>query len=95
MVSILAQAYQICGEVNGGTPVDTLINDEMNRGYAENPEDIVGKVPKRFDCAPTNAAIHHREFDMHKLTFGLATLVIVGGPVALLPIAPTTAATIV
>jgi hypothetical protein len=31
------------------------------------------------DCAPTNAAIHHREFDMHKLTFGLATLVIVGG----------------
>jgi hypothetical protein len=42
--------------------------------------DIVGKVPNRSaDCAPTNAVIHHREFDMHKLTFCLATLVVVGG----------------
>jgi hypothetical protein len=34
---VVARAHEICGDLNGGTPVDTLVNDEMNRGYAENP----------------------------------------------------------
>ena len=35
--ALVARAHQICGELNGGTPVDSLVNDEMNRGYADNP----------------------------------------------------------
>jgi hypothetical protein len=34
---VVARAHYICGQLNGGTPVDTLIDEEMNRGYAENP----------------------------------------------------------
>ena len=37
VAGVVARAHQICGELNGGTPVDTLVNDEMNRGYADNP----------------------------------------------------------
>jgi hypothetical protein len=37
VAGVVARAHQICGELNGGTPVDTLVNDQMNRGYAENP----------------------------------------------------------
>ena len=53
---VVARAHQICGEVNGGTPVDTLINDEMNRGYAENPRlhlfpDRVRRTAVRFITA--------------------------------------------
>src|ERR1700691_3082039 len=36
VAGVVARAHQICGELNGGTPVDTAINDEMNRGYADN-----------------------------------------------------------
>ena len=34
---VVARAQQICDELNRGTPVDALLNEEMNRGYAENP----------------------------------------------------------
>jgi hypothetical protein len=34
---VVARAHQLCGELNGGTPVDALINEEMDRGYADNP----------------------------------------------------------
>jgi hypothetical protein len=34
---VVARAHQICGELNGGTPVDAMVNEEMNRGYGENP----------------------------------------------------------
>ncbi|HEY3967241.1 MAG TPA: DUF732 domain-containing protein [Planctomycetaceae bacterium] len=34
---VVARAHHICGELNGGTPVDAVINEEMERGYAENP----------------------------------------------------------
>jgi Protein of unknown function (DUF732) len=34
---VVARAHYLCGQLNGGTPVDTLVNDEMNRGYADNP----------------------------------------------------------
>jgi hypothetical protein len=34
---VVARAHQICGELNGGTPVDAMINEEMNRGFGENP----------------------------------------------------------
>jgi hypothetical protein len=34
---VVARAHYICGQLNGGTPVNTLVDEEMNRGYAENP----------------------------------------------------------
>jgi hypothetical protein len=34
---VVARAHQICGDLNGGTPVDAMVNEEMNRGYGENP----------------------------------------------------------
>ena len=34
---VVARAHQLCGELNGGTPVEALINEEMDRGYADNP----------------------------------------------------------
>ena len=34
---LIARAHQICGELNGGTPVDTLVNDEMNFAFGDNP----------------------------------------------------------
>ena len=53
---VVARAQQICGEINGGTPVDALVNDEMNRGYAENPRlhlfpDRVRRTAVRFITA--------------------------------------------
>ena len=54
--ALVARAHQICGELNGGTPVDTLVNDEMNRGYADNPRlhlypDRVRRTAVRFITA--------------------------------------------
>ena len=53
---VVARAHQICGDLNGGTPVATLIDDEMNRGYAENPRlhlypDRVRRTAVRFVTA--------------------------------------------
>ena len=56
VAGVVARAHQICGEVNGGTPVDTLVNDEMDRGYADNPRlhlypDRVRRTAVRFITA--------------------------------------------
>jgi Protein of unknown function (DUF732) len=53
---VVARARQICDQANGGTPVDALINDEMNRGYDENPRlhlypDRVRRTAIRFITA--------------------------------------------
>ncbi|MGA8329628.1 MAG: DUF732 domain-containing protein [Mycobacterium sp.] len=37
VAGVVARAHQLCAELNGGTPVDTLVSDEMNRMYADNP----------------------------------------------------------
>ena len=34
---VVARARQLCDELNGGAPVDSLINDELDRAYADNP----------------------------------------------------------
>jgi Protein of unknown function (DUF732) len=56
VAGVVARAHYICGQLNGGTPVDTLINDEMNRGYADNPRlhlvpDRVRRTAVRFVTA--------------------------------------------
>jgi uncharacterized protein DUF732 len=53
---VVARARQLCGELNGGTSADTLVNDEMNRGYADNPRlrlipDRVRRTAIRFVTA--------------------------------------------
>ena len=37
VAGVVARAHQICAALNGGTPVDTLVNDEINRAYGDNP----------------------------------------------------------
>jgi hypothetical protein len=53
---VVARAQQICGELNGGSPVDAMVNEEMNRGYEENPRlhlypDRVRRTAIRFITA--------------------------------------------
>jgi hypothetical protein len=56
VVGVVARAHQICGDLNGGTPVDTSVNDEIDRAYAENPRlhlyaDRVRRTAIRFITA--------------------------------------------
>ena len=56
VAGVVARAHQICGQLNGGTPVDAMVNEEMNRGYAENPRlhlvaDRVRRTAIRFVTA--------------------------------------------
>jgi hypothetical protein len=53
---VVARAHYLCSQLNGGTPVDTLVNEEMDRGYAENPRlhllsDRVRRTAIRFVTA--------------------------------------------
>jgi Protein of unknown function (DUF732) len=34
---LVARAQQICSQLDGGAPVQTIVADEMNSAYAENP----------------------------------------------------------
>ena len=56
VVGVVARAHQICGDLNGGTPVNTLVDDEINRAYGENPRlhlypDRVRRTAVRFITA--------------------------------------------
>jgi Protein of unknown function (DUF732) len=35
---VVARAQQLCGELNRGTSVDSLISDELDRAYGDNPQ---------------------------------------------------------
>ncbi|SPM42646.1 hypothetical protein MNAB215_4866, partial [Mycobacterium numidiamassiliense] len=35
--ALVAQAHQICGELDGGTSVDTVVNNEMNISFGDSP----------------------------------------------------------
>jgi Protein of unknown function (DUF732) len=35
--TLVARAHQICRELNGGTPIATVVNEEMNGMFDENP----------------------------------------------------------
>ena len=37
VAGVVARAHQICGELNGGTPIETVVNDEMNFAFGDNP----------------------------------------------------------
>jgi hypothetical protein len=34
---VVARAHQLCGELNGGAPIDALVGEEMDRAYGDNP----------------------------------------------------------
>jgi hypothetical protein len=34
---LVYRAHEVCGELDGGTSVDTVVNDEMNSAYGDNP----------------------------------------------------------
>ena len=35
--ALVARAHQICGELNGGTPIAAVVNEEMNGIFEDNP----------------------------------------------------------
>ncbi|MGA8331457.1 MAG: DUF732 domain-containing protein [Mycobacterium sp.] len=35
--ALVARAHQICGELNGGTPIAIVVNEEMNGIFEDNP----------------------------------------------------------
>ena len=56
VAGVVARAHQLCGQLNGGTPVDAVVNEEMDRGYADNPRlhlvpDRVRRTAVRFVTA--------------------------------------------
>jgi hypothetical protein len=56
VAGVVARAHYVCGQLNGGTPADTLVDEEMNRGYGENPRlrlvpDRVRRTAVRFITA--------------------------------------------
>jgi Protein of unknown function (DUF732) len=68
VAGVVARAQQVCGELKGGSSVDTLVNDEMNRGYEDNPRlhlypDRVRRTAVRFITASVNVYCpsHQRE----------------------------------
>jgi hypothetical protein len=34
---LIARAHQICGQLDGGTPVETVVDSEMNFAFGDNP----------------------------------------------------------
>ncbi|MFZ0904616.1 MAG: DUF732 domain-containing protein [Mycobacterium sp.] len=34
---LIARAHEICGRLDGGDAVETVVNDQMNSAYADNP----------------------------------------------------------
>ena len=66
--ALVARAHQICGELNGGTSVETLVNEEMNITFEDNPvlhlyTDRVRKTAVRFITASVDVYCpsHQRE----------------------------------
>ena len=50
---LVARAHQICGELDGGASVETVVGEEMNRGFDDNPalhlvSDRVRRTSVRF-----------------------------------------------
>ncbi len=51
--ALVARAHRICGELDGGASVDTVVNEEMNGIFEENPDyhqvsDRVRRTAVRF-----------------------------------------------
>jgi hypothetical protein len=56
VAGVVARAHQICAALNGGTPIDALVDDEINRAYGDNPalhlySDRVRRTAVRFITA--------------------------------------------
>ncbi len=56
VAGVVARAHYVCGQLNGGTPADALVDEEMNRGYVDNPRlrlvpDRVRRTAVRFVTA--------------------------------------------
>jgi uncharacterized protein DUF732 len=65
---LVARAHQICGELDGGTPVDAVVNEEMDRLFESNPAihlipDRVRRTAVRFITASVDiyCPSHQRE----------------------------------
>ena len=57
---LVARAHQICGQLDGGTPFDAVVDSEMNFAYGDNPAlhlypDRVRRTAVRFITASVDA----------------------------------------
>ena len=53
---LVARAHEICGQLDGGASVETVVNDEMNSAFGDNPRlhlypDRVRRTAVRFVTA--------------------------------------------
>jgi hypothetical protein len=53
---LIARAHEICGQLDGGASVETVVNDEMNSAFGDNPRlhlypDRVRRTSVRFITA--------------------------------------------
>jgi Protein of unknown function (DUF732) len=59
VAGVVSRAHQICAALNGGAPVNALVDDEINRAYGDNPSlhlysDRVRRTAIRFITASVN-----------------------------------------
>jgi hypothetical protein len=59
VAGVVLRAHHVCAELNSGTRIDALLDEEMNRGYEENPRlhlvpDRVRRTVVRFVTASVN-----------------------------------------
>jgi hypothetical protein len=66
---LIARAHQICGELDGGTPVEDVVNGEMNFAFADNPAlhlrpDRVRRTAIRFITASVDVYCPNHQSDL-------------------------------
>ena len=81
--ALVARAHQICGELNGGASVATVVNEEMNGIFEENPayHQVSGRVRRtavRFVAVSSDVYCPSHRVDPHIGGIGVAVL----GPVS-------------
>lgn len=52
---LVARAHELCGRLDGGDSVETVVNDEMNDGYGDNP--VLRLYPARVRRTATRFVI--------------------------------------
>ena len=85
--ALVARAHQICGELDGGTPVETVVNEEMNGMFEENPayhqvSDRVRRTAVRFIAVSADVYCPNHLRDRLEGDVGFSILDQATGPVS-------------
>jgi hypothetical protein len=85
--ALVARAHQICKELNGGTPIAAVVDEEMNGIYDANPAfrqrpDRVQKTAVRFIAVSSEVYCPNHLTDPLEGNLGADVDFAVGGPVS-------------